>query len=362
MVLSFLLWVESLFDTKILFVSTQPWYLLTKNLNNSWWNYFYSFFVSNFFGVVFYQDLIYMLNALYEVRTTRYCRFDLISSALIVGYNNIHPPLFYIFLWATLALGFEDRFITTKYLFCLGAIIFYWGSLWGVGNAAWGYFWVKDIIELALLIALILLIIFFHSPIRVQHFFKLCLCWFIIGSTLLLLRWGFIFTRHSFFNLLGTVNFCKFYLILFSRVSWGFFSVILVYTPLVSFTFSLYILCFFVLTAVRSATEFRKYLFFHSLLLVYTISWLKYQPHNFTIFETFLKLNSHLYGVTSKALLDGLNLISISQHAFKRFAVYSYYYLYNSKIVISELTVYINWSRFFVISIFLISIRRFTYR
>jgi hypothetical protein len=131
---------------------------------------------------------------------------------------------------------------------------------------------------------------------------------------------------------------------------------------LLSFLFSLYGLYFLALTAVCSTVEFKNYLFFHSLLAVYVISWLKYQPHNFTISETFIKLNSIVYSVTSKALVDGLNLISISPHTFKRFAVYSSYYLYNLKVITFELTVYISWSRFFLVSIFLISIRRFTHK
>lgn len=362
MILSFLLCVEVFFDTKTLFISTQLWYFLTKNLNNSWLNYFYNFFVSNFFGIVFYQDLTYFLSSFYETKLVYYYHFELINSALIVGYNSIHPPLFYIFLWITLSISFEERSLTIKSLFYLGLIILYWGSLWGVGNAAWGYFWVKDAIEFMLFISLVFLTTFFHSPTRTQHFLLLFFVWFIIVIILLLLRWGFIFTRHSFFSLLETMNFFKFYSFIFNRFAFKAFSIVLFDIPLFTFILSGYFLLFLTFIFIYNTTILKRYLFFHSLLVVYAISWIKYQPHNYTIYETFIRVNSSLYGINAKSIIDDLNLVSIFQHSFKRFAAYLPYYTYSLKVVVYGFIVYITWPRFFVIVILLISIRRFMHR
>ena len=362
MILSFLLYVEAFFDTKALFISTQLWYFLTKNLNNSLFNYFYSFFVSNFFGIAFYQDLIYFLSSFYESKLTRYYHFELINSALLVGYNSIHPPLFYIFLWIILSLSFEERSITLKSLFFLGFIILYWGSLWGVGNAAWGYFWVKDVIELILFIVLVFLVIFLHSPTRIQHFLLLFFIWFSVISILLLLRWGFILTRHSFFSLLEATDFFKFYPLILNRFAFKAFSIVLLYTPLLTFILLWYLLLFLTIIFSYDNILLKKYLFFHSLLVVYIISWLKYQPHNYTIYEIFTKINTPLYGINAKSIINDLNLISTLQHSFKRFVVYLPYYTYNLKVIVYGFTVYITWSRFFVIVISLISIQRFTHK
>jgi hypothetical protein len=362
LILTFLLWAESLFEVKTLFVSLQPWYTLSKSLNNSWWNYFYSFFLSNFVGVVLYQDFLYNLNSLYEVRSSYYCRFELISSALVVGYNNIHPPLFYLFLWTVLTLALEERFMSTKALFCLGTVVFYWGSLWGVGNAAWGYFWVKDAIELMLLIALVLLIIFFHTPANLTYFLRLCILLFIIAIILLLLRWGLIFTRHSFFNLLATVNFSKFYLIFFHRLGVRALALFFIYSRFFEFFWVVYALTFLLTLLLLSPSVIKRYLFFHTFLLVCGLSWLKYQPHNFTIYETLAKAYELFYGITAKAACSGFHLVSITLHTVKSFAVYSVYYSYAFKSIIADFTVYISWSRFFLSIVFLISIRRFTVR
>ena len=362
MILSFLLYVETFFDTKVLFISTQLWYFLTKNLNNSVFNYFYNFFVSNFFGIVFYQDLIYFLNSFYEGRLTGYYHLELINPALLVGYNSIHPPLFYIFLWIILSLSFEERSITLKFLFFLGLIILYWGSLWGVGNAAWGYFWVKDVIEFILFIVLVFLIIFFHSPTRIQHFLLLFFIWFVVISILLLLRWGFILTRHSFFSLLEATDFFKFYFLIFNRFALKAFSIVLFYNPLLTFILFWYFLLFLTLIFSYDTILLKKYLFFHSLLIVYFISWIKYQPHNYTIYETFTKINIPFYGINTKSIINDLNLTNTLQHSFKRSVIYLPYYIYTLKVISYGFTVYITWSRFFVIVIFLISIQRFTYR
>jgi len=229
------------------------------------------FFFSLFLNFIYFQ-LFLRLAVVYNI-----------PNQLIVGLNCIHPVLFYLSLLCGLILFTKPReisYITQLTLLLIGSLCLVLGGLWGLGNAVWGFFWVNDFIEIILLVFLLSVLTCFHvyNTTESKFFFILKACMLILY--IFLLRWGFIFTRHNFFNFNSINNLFLLYLTLY----FNNFFLFLAYSPF----FFMYILFTFYLV-IMIFGRYLKYRFFYVLVHAVSFSvflvWVKFRENNHTIFS-----------------------------------------------------------------------------
>lgn len=121
----------------------------------------------------------------------------------------IHPPFFYTALLLSFFYVIPTTQVNTSKkiqyrvvsAFCL--LSFFTGGLWSFFYFTWGYYWLFDFIELFPFLFLFLTTAAIHIRfIKSLLSFSCCLVLFIL-FLLLLTRYGFILTRHSFFSSKG---------------------------------------------------------------------------------------------------------------------------------------------------------------
>lgn len=300
------------------FIQTQFYYLITFFLNHTWWNYFLIFFLSliiykrqNFFFFFFLSFFLYLSNL----------KLKYIPITLLVGYNNVHPLLFYITLILFFNTLYIECFFISKKLniFFLSTFTLILGGLWGVGNSVWGFFWVNDQIEFILLLYICLQLIKLHiyctKSIRllISNFF------FLLIFFLLILRWGLVFTRHNFINLKFFINFFKFFFFFF--LSFNFFFIIFSYTVVKVY---LYIIAYYISLQWNNIHKNYSVIYLiHVVLFIYLLCWLKNKTFNYTFFLNFIfiKFNTithqnyltsvYLFILKKKIIYTNYNLFSL---------------------------------------------------
>lgn len=207
-----------------------------------------------------------------------------IPSQLMIGYNNIHPFLFYFsFICGCLTLIYIRCFyiISIFNIFILATFALLLGGLWGLGNSIWGFFWVNDQIEVILLLYSCVLLMFLHIFIKQENILRLILCFALLTCVIFLLRWGFAFTRHNFFNVKMLVNISAGFFIYFYNI----FPVIFLWIvnsifETIFFLFILYLIIFLITPNVR----YKLFLYlFHIFIMILAITWIKYRTNNFVL-------------------------------------------------------------------------------
>lgn len=125
---------------------------------------------------------------------------------LLVGTVTIHPILFYVslliffckFLFKTKFPLFNIIPISFKLLTLILFTTLSLGGFWSLQSNTWGYFWVNDAVEWALLVLVCYVLLRIHSLATTALFVNFNLFFFIIFTFLISIRLNFIPTRHNF--------------------------------------------------------------------------------------------------------------------------------------------------------------------
>lgn len=249
---------------------------------------------------------------------------------LVVGYNNIHPVLFYLAFLAVFFFIAPFEFIggcKSTSISSVAAISLVLGGYWGLNNTAWGFFWVNDFIEWILLLLVILSFSLFHHR-QVTRSLSLYL---IMTASLFLLiilsRYGFIFTRHSFFDLNKSVNYLFAYTLLnVQSTIW----LVVVFFYFSQATIFISILNSWQVVDVRFFS--RTYMTaLHLIIIVFALAWIQYTPLHQTLKAdvydlalvnefTVLTTKTYLYVLLTKNLVKiyfvSVNLFLLSKWVF----------------------------------------------
>lgn len=177
------------------------------------------------FGVINLSPLIYfifyccIINLNYWVVSLKPM---FINFSLIYGLVSVHPIVFYssfimccFFIFFNIYILTVHKFYyTTNFiLFCLS---FLTGGFWSLFYFFWGFFWVFDIIEYFPFLLSITCIFFLHKFYSISiHNYTIFLSLTII-VLLFSIRYGFLITRHSFFNTFNIKLFFVYLLVLFT--------------------------------------------------------------------------------------------------------------------------------------------------
>lgn len=179
-------------------MSKDSWTKLSVLLNSNSINlYCTSTFLSFYFFRLVYMNFIFLFLLKNMYFSTK--------NILIVFYKSfykIHPPILYLsFLFFILKIQLQyDSLVNFKFIFILQLIALITGAIWAYYSVIWGYTWNNDVIELLILLVTILLLCYCHSLIKYKRHntHKLILtCFFLF----IMVRFNFIFTKHSFFKL-----------------------------------------------------------------------------------------------------------------------------------------------------------------
>lgn len=208
---------------------------------------------------------------------------------LIVGYNNVHPVLFYLaflsmfFFVAPFESAHGYKNISISVIASSSLVL---GGYWGLNNTAWGFFWVNDFIEWMLLLLTMFSFSLLHSKITKQTLNLYLTVTVMLFFFILLSRYGLVFTRHSFFDLSKSVNYTFAYLVLNARQSAALFLPLFYINPLLLFVFLLN--CWLLIDLYF----FRKtsLVIIHILILVFMLTWLQYAPLHQTLKSNFYDL------------------------------------------------------------------------
>lgn len=251
-------------------------YSFVVSLNNYWQNLLILFILVLMSNNVFKKQFGVILVLGWGVVTI--WEVPTIPSSLQVGYNNIHPFVFYFTLLFLLSFFGHDRVVTLRriYILVYGGTALLLGSYWGLGNSIWGALWVNDIIEWNLAIVIALLLYDFHTKGSWRYTFLIIL--FVIFS-LELIRNGIIFSRHSFFDRTNVTNSGKLFFI--SYGVGAFFRLIILYGTQASVTYTGVV--FYTYWVFKTFTNAKTPLtLFHILSFLLFFVWFKYSPHYYT--------------------------------------------------------------------------------
>lgn len=268
-------------------------YVFSRNLNINFFNYFYIFFFFFYFytnKIKFFKFFIFFFNF-----TLIKLKKKIITFSLLVGYNSIHPYLFYysflniIFYYLALNSWYVNKKIS-HYISVLALIL---GGYWGFGSSVWGYFWVNDLIEWNLLVLVFINILSFHVYYNLNFkflFLNVCL---LIAYSIILFRFGFFFTRHSFFDLTKIKNIFLLYSFMLYVFYWIFYLSCLMALKFF-FIFIFVILIQNSWKKVITSNFYNK--FFHLFIITLTFIWLKHKNMGEVLINYFL-LKKLLYSV-----------------------------------------------------------------
>lgn len=213
--------------------------------------------------------------------------FSRVPAQLLVGYNSWHPMLFYVSILSCLFLVlsvFSFVKFKAKSVFALLSLTLILGGYWGLGNSVWGYFWVNDIIELVLLAYIVIAGIFIHTILPRNTSLIIFIASCCIGIFLILLRYGVVFTRHSFFDNKNIKNVTVFVSLIFIQ---PLISVLFVVIFLIFFNFYFLFYSYLSFSFIRGCTVLEKrvvLLVFHIYVLLASLVWLKSKILSFSLF------------------------------------------------------------------------------
>lgn len=329
-------------------------YLFILNINNFWWNYLFIFLIICLF---YYNKRVNIIISYFIFQVISYkVNLKFIPTTLYIGYNNIHPPLFYFSLIIGISYFLYNRWINIKLstIFIFSFITLMLGGLWGLGNSVWGFFWVNDKIELVLLLYILVLLFILHTFKKTINIKKIYAAIFCLLLILLSFRYGFAFTRHSFFDLKNMCNNIKYLLIFFNILNVNFFLLLIIllisyYTIFLTFLYYLY-------KNYNVNYKFTLYTL-HVLIILFIITWLKFKINNLSyyVIVKYIATTSQLYFkknfiIKNLLILKKIKLLNIN---------YSMFFLYNLKVVKTFWIIYTSYISSLLIFIVLISIIRF---
>lgn len=284
-----------------------------------------------------------------------------ISLNLLVGFNNIHPFLFYISLiFSFFSLLYLNNFLkyTIQYIYILIIVSLLLGGLWGAGNSSWGFFWLKDPIELILLLLFCLIIQLTHINFTYNNLFLSIVFLLLLLTFLYYLRNGFIFTKHNFFNVKLRKNIII-YIIFFLTITLNTSNLQLkTFIISIFIVISCYYYNFIFLYFINFIKNFlnnykNKLKLIHILIFSLYLIWIKYRENNFSIYN-YLTLKQiitfNYYWVLTKIY----NLLELYKFKTLLFLNYSIFYLYAYKFYFF-IFINMNYIFFFIIILFLIS-------
>lgn len=125
-------------------------------------------------------------------------------SSLLVGLLLAHPYIFYISLFFGIyVVGFYrswGSYVSYVFVLYLAISSLVLGMYWGVFSYLWGFFWVDDLVEVWLFIAITFLCCYIHffGSLLSRNFFSYSFILLVIS--LFFIRLGLVWTRHSFFT------------------------------------------------------------------------------------------------------------------------------------------------------------------
>lgn len=284
----------------------------------------------------------------------------IINMSLLVGFNNIHPFLFYIsFTFIIYNILFFNKFLnySIQRIYILIATSLLLGGLWGLGNSVWGFFWLKDPIEVLLFLLFLLSMFIVHTNFTYHNFCTIIIFFFFLIISLYSLRNGFVFTKHNFFNINLRKNIIVYiyYVILaaifIDKVYVRSFLIINCIFNLFQFSFNFVVLYF----SKNIINVYYKYnlKILHIFLFSLYFIWLKYRESNLSVYNflTYYKILIFNYYLT---LTQIYNLSELYIFKILLFFNNNSFYLYSFKL---NLFAYINISyiSFFLTILLLIS-------
>lgn len=341
-----------LIKTSFYISNYQILYTFVSYLNNYYFNYFFLYFIFRLFK---YKKIIY--NYLYThwlsfFLTIKKYQLLKIPNQLLIGYNNIHPILLYISFLFFFYFFFKYIFYKIFYIFNISVISLFLGSLWGSGNSIWGFFWVNDKIELYLFFYCLLLLKIIHVKNSLQQKYLVICLLLIIIFNIYLLRIGFNFTRHNFFDIKKTINFSVFSIFLLVNL---FFFYYLFFIIIFYYIFYYLILLYFISIIQKKIFDYRLIsIYTHYFLLLLFIFWLKTKEHNYLIISN---NNNHYILVNYLFNINFyFNNFLIFFKIKKTILYLNIYNLYSFKIFFFKKKIFILYSKFLIIISSLISI------
>lgn len=306
----FVVYYLNSFFTNFFFPTTyQPWYNFIASLVNVYDNSLFIVLLVSFFTKLFKVFICVLTSDLFDL--TSYYAKAIIPTQLSIGYNVIHPVLFYTSFIAIFSIYFNNIFFfKIKSIWYISSIALLLGGLWGLGNSVWGFFWVNDRIELILLCYVVVLLVILHSSwhsILYTVLYQTVWCLFLL---VLFSRWNFLFTRHSFFNLSNLTNIFIVYLYIYNR-----YGLLSIFRALIMYCINFLCLLSFVLYFTQ--LQFKKLNYYstflvllHFFFFILGISWLKYKEHNL-IFLTIYRYTYNYYFYLSNNVLFLFNTFYI---------------------------------------------------
>lgn len=284
----------------------------------------------------------------------------IINTSLLVGFNNIHPFLFYIsFTLIIYNILFFNKFLnySTQRIYIVIIVSLLLGGLWGLGNSAWGFFWLKDPIEVLLLLLFLLSMFIIHTNFTYHNFYTIITFFIFLVISLYSLRNGFIFTKHNFFN----INLRKNIVIYICYIILGIIFIDKVYLQL--FFIISCIFNFFQYSFNFTALYFSKNIIniyhkhnlkiLHIFLFSFYFIWLKYRENNLSVYSFLIYYKVLLFNYYL-TLTQVYNLSELYIFKILLFFNNNNFYLYSFKL---NFFTYINISyiSFFLATLLLIS-------
>ncbi len=240
------MYCTSLFLYYYNFKSLNIYNVLIIYLNNFWANLLINLFFS---FIYIYYCLFLLWISIISVFSISVLRLSKKSSILLnffVGYYKIHPMLFYLFNHSIIYyfLKKNNNFKIVNILITT-LITFSLGSLWALYQNIWGYYWSNDSIEYILLLLSWFLLLYIHRIYKnIPLLFYLSI--FSIFFLIILLRLGFLYTKHNFFKSLTDYDRYFMLLKIFILLNNTFFVEKIIYKKQLS-KFNLYFYIFIIL-------------------------------------------------------------------------------------------------------------------
>lgn len=281
-----------------------------------------------------------------------------IPSQLLIGYNNIHPFLFYFsFIFGLMSIIWVRRSYCLKLynIFLMASFALLLGGLWGLGNSVWGFFWVNDQIEVILLLYVLLLLYLLHVYIQKENVLRAIIFLIFLIFSLFFLRWGFSFTRHNFFNLKLLVNI----IVSFNFLFYNFFAFFIPsFFTLVFYTNIVLFICFLIFNITTYNTKYKTFMyFFHIFLLVLIVSWLKYRNNNYVISSLLYVFLANSGKFTSFKIITFFSVFKPLFYKLSFLVIKSHLYM-SSKLLILPYKVYISYYLIYWWYIMLVSMNK----
>ena len=307
-------------------------------------NYF-SIFILCLVFIKLRNFLIFFLIYVNSVSCINIYASNTVPHQLLIGFNSWHPMLFYFTLILSLLSLFKlepSLHIKRKYVISLGVVALLLGGYWGLGNSVWGYFWVNDSIELMLLFFVCITTITIHMLYSRCNVNSLKII--ILAGVFLLIsmRYGLVFTRHSFFNFknLNNVSVTLIMFLFYLKPKYIFFLCLIKKLNFGNLLLNLWL--FYIINRglyVILSIHFVFYLFHLSIFAIY-LQWIKSIPQNILFFKFTTGSSIILKAIFSKGYFTPLAFFL--KNKFTKAIMYnSLLFVYSIKIISKAIVVYV---------------------